>query len=129
MTAEPPKREPRVIRTIVCAFRRDELPADDLQIFRRFEHAMKKAGWAIRVRLEPIERLPEQCDVLVVSPPLREIAERIDRDVLLVVTTRQNAGTAADQLLREIERGDPITADRADPNAPRVVTHRGMEIL
>jgi hypothetical protein len=124
-----PERQPRVIRTIVCAFSRDELPADDLQVFRRFEHAVKKAGWAIRVRLEPLEALPESCDVLVVSPLLRAKAETLETRALLVVTTRQEAGVAADQLLREIARGDPITADRADPNAPKIVTHRGIEIL
>ncbi|HZP96854.1 MAG TPA: hypothetical protein VFC31_11020 [Candidatus Limnocylindria bacterium] len=124
-----PERPVRVVRTIVCAFSRDELPADDLQVFRRFEHAVKKAGWAIRVRLEPIESLPESYDVLVVSPALRERAERLEGDALLVVTTRQTAGAAAEQLLREIERGDPVGAERADPNAPRIVTHRGMEIL
>ncbi len=123
------ERQPRVIRTIVCAFSKEELPADDLQVFRRFEHSVKKAGWAIRVRLEPIEALPEHYDVLVVSPALRATAEKLEGDALLVVTTRQNAGAAADQLLREIERGDPITAERADPNAPKIVRHRGMEIL
>ena len=59
-----PQPEARVIRTVVCAFSRDELPADDLQVFRRFEHSMKKAGLDVRVRLEPIEQLPEQFDVL-----------------------------------------------------------------
>ncbi len=129
MTAEPPERQIRTIRTIVCAFSREELPESDVQVYRRFEYAVRKAGWAIRVRLEPIEAVPEGCDVLVVSPALREVAEKLDRDVLLIVTTRQNAGPAADQLLREIARGDPIRAERADPNAPRIVTHRGMEIL
>ncbi len=129
MTSEPPERQIRTIRTIVCAFSREELPADDLQVFRRFEHSVKKAGWSIRVRLEPIEALPDEYDVLVVSPALREVAEKLESKALLVVTTRQTAGAAVDQLLREVERGDPIIAERADPNAPRIVTHRGMEIL
>lgn len=126
---EPPDRQIRTIRTIVCAFSKDELPESDVQVYRRFEYAMRKAGWAIRVRLEPIEALPEHYDVLVVSPALRGAAEKLENDALLVVTTRQNAGPAVDQLLREIERGDPIRAERADPNAPKMVTHRGMEIL
>ncbi len=129
MTAEPPERQIRTIRTIVCAFSRDELPESDVAVYRRFDHAVRKAGWAIRVRLEPLEALPEQYDVLVVSPALRSAAEKLEGDALLVVTTRQNAGAAADQLLREVERGDPVRAERADPNAPKIVTHRGMEIL
>ena len=123
------ERQATVIRTIVCAFSRAELPADDLQVYRRFEHAVKKAGWDIRVRLEPIEQLPPSYEVLVVSPALRESAQRIGGDAILMVTTRQTAAAAVDKLLAELERGFPITAARKDPNAPKIVTHRGMEIL
>jgi hypothetical protein len=122
---------PRVITTIVCAFTRDELPTSWLQVFRRFDHAIIKAGWKIRVRLEPLEELPEHYDVLVVAPELRVRAEAaIARgDAFLFMTTRQSAADAADQLLRELARGDVIAAQRADPDAPKIVTHRGMEML
>ena len=130
MSGQPtPGREPRMIRTVVCAFSKEELPADDVQVFRRFEAMVAKAGWDIRVRLEPIEELPPQYDVLVVSPALRERAEKLETEALLIVTTRANAGPAVDQLLKEIERGDPITALKRDPNAPKIVTRRGYEIL
>jgi len=121
-------KPPRMIRSIVCTFSL-ELPADELQVFRRFEASVAKAGWNIRVRLEPIENLPEHYDVLVVSPALRERAEALEGDAILIVTTRPTVAAAVDQLLREIERGDPIAAERKDPNAPKIVTHRGMEIL
>ena len=124
-----PQPEARVIRTVVCAFSRDELPADDLQVFRRFEHSMKKAGLDVRVRLEPIEQLPEQFDVLVVSPALERRANRIGCDAIVMVTTRQTAASAADRLLAEIARGYPITAARKDPNAPHIVRRRGYEVL
>ncbi len=124
------KRGPRVIATIVCAFTRDELPTSWLQVFRRFEHAVGKAGLKIRVRLEPIEELPEHYDLVVVSPDLRSRAEAaITNGAFLFVTTRQSAADAADQLLREIGRGDVVLAEKADPNAPKIVTHRGMELL
>ena len=130
MSGQPtPGREPRMIRTVVCAFSKEELPADDVQVFRRFEAMVAKAGWDIRVRLEPIEELPPQYDVLVVSPELRERAVKLETDALLIVTTRANAGPSVDQLLKEIERGDPITALKRDPNAPKIVTRRGYEIL
>jgi hypothetical protein len=122
------ERPTRFIRTIVCTFA-EELPADDLQVFRRFEHAVAKAGWNIRVRLEPIGSLPERYEVLVVSPALRQRAEALQGDAILIVTTRQTAAAAVDQLLRELARGDPIAAERKDPNAPKIVTHRGIEIL
>jgi hypothetical protein len=124
-------RGPRVIRTIVCAFTRDELPTSWLQVFRRFDHAIGKAGLLIRVRLEPLEELPEHYDLLVVAPELRERAEaaRSKSHAFLFMTTRQSAADAAEQLLREIARGDVIGAEMADPNAPKIVTHRGMEML
>ena len=121
--------EARVIRTVVCAFSRDELPADDLQVFRRFEHSMKKAGLDVRVRLEPIEELPEHFDVLVVSPALEKKAAAVAGDAIVMVTTRQTAAEAADRLLAEIARGYPITAAKKDPNAPIIVRRRGYEIL
>jgi len=124
-----PQPEARVIRTVVCAFSRDELPADDLQVFRRFEHSMKKAGLDVRVRLEPIEQLPEQLDVLVVSPALERRANQLGGDAIVMVTTRQTAASAADRLLAEIARGYPITAARKDPNAPHIVRRRGYEVL
>ena len=126
MTAE---RQPRMIRTVVCAFSKEELPADDVQVFRRFEAMMAKAGWDIRVRLEPIEELPERYDVLVVSPALRERAEKLETDALLIVTTRPNAGASADQLVKELERGDVLAATKRDPNAPKIVKRRGYEVL
>jgi len=121
--------EARVIRTVVCAFSRDELPADDVQVFRRFEHSMKKAGLDVRVRLEPIEQLPEELDVLVVSPALEKKAAAVAGDAIVMVTTRQTAAEAADRLLAEIARGYPITAAKKDPNAPIIVRRRGYEIL
>ena len=124
------KHGPRVVRTIVCAFTRDELPTSWLQVFRRFEYAVAKAGLKIRVRLEPIEELPEHYDLVVVGPELRSRAEAaITNGAFVFVTTRQSAGDAAGELLRELGRGDVIRAERADPNAPKIVTHRGMELL
>lgn len=90
---------------------------------------MKKAGLDVRVRLEPIEELPEQYDVVVVSPALRTKAEHVAGDAIVMVTTRQTAAEAADRLLAEIARGYPITAVKKDPNAPLVVTRRGYEVL
>jgi mannitol-specific phosphotransferase system IIBC component len=119
----------RTIRTIVCAFTRDELPTAQLAIFRRFEHVFGKSGLKIRVRLEAIESLPEQFDVLVVPIELKDRAKSVLGDAMLYITTRESVAAAADDLLREIRRGDVLTAEVADPNAPKIVTHRGMEIL
>jgi len=119
----------RTIRTIVCAFTRDELPTGQLAIYRRFEHVFGKSGLKIRVRLEAIEDLPDAFDVLVVPAELRDRAKSVLGDAMLYVTTRESVAGAADELLREIKRGDVLTAEIADPNAPKIVKHRGMEIL
>ena len=65
----------------------------------------------------------------VLTPVGWQRAEKLETDALLIVTTRANAGPSVDQLLKEIERGDPISALKRDPNAPKIVTRRGYEIL
>ena len=123
------ERRPRVIRTIVCVFSKGEMPADDVQIFRRFEASVQRAGWDIRVRFEPLEEIPVAYDVLVVNEPYRERAASMEADAILIVTTRATVGPAAEQLMREIERGDVLTATKRDPNAPKIVKRRGFEVL
>ena len=119
----------RMVRTIVFAFTREELPTSWLQVHRRFEHLIGKAGLKIRLRLEAIEDLPPEYDLLVVPPELREKAERLRGDAFLFVTTRQSVADAADTFMREIARGEVLAAEKTDPNAPKIVTHRGMEIV
>jgi hypothetical protein len=122
-------RGARTIRTIVCAFTRDELPTAQLSIYRRFEHVFGRSGLRIRVRLEAIEALPDEFDVLVVPIELKDRAKAVLGDAMLYITSRESVAAAADDLLREIRRGDVLTAEVADPNAPKIVKHRGMEIL
>lgn len=119
----------RTINTIVCAFTRDELPTAQLAIYRRFEHVFGRSGLRIRVRLEAIEALPDEFDVLVVPVELKDRAKAVLGDAMLYVTSRDSVAAAADDLLREIRRGDVLRAEPADPNAPKIVKHRGIEIL
>src|SRR6266511_1538136 len=49
---------------------------------------MVKAGLRIRVRLFPLEALPESFEVLVVPPELAEAATALDTGARLIVTTR-----------------------------------------
>jgi hypothetical protein len=118
-----------MVREIVCAFRRDELPAAQLAIYHRFERSTARAGFRIRVRLLPLEDLPEHVDVLVIAPELRAEAAAVVKDARLVVTTRPDAGAAATALLGEIAAGETLTAERVQPGDPKLVTHRGSEIL
>lgn len=121
--------ERQLVQTIVCAFSQAELPTPWLAIFHRFERVMEKAGLRIRVRLFPLEALPESFEVLVVPPELREAAEALQTGVRLIVATRAEAPAAAAALLEEIERGETLFAERVQPGAPKIMTHRGSDIL
>lgn len=119
----------RLVSTIVCAYTRDELPASWIQVFRRFERAVKRAGLRIRVRLSPLEDLPQTFEILVVPPELAERAAACGSGARIVATTRQQAGAAVEELLKEIETGRSIYAERAKPDEPVTIVHRGAEIL
>jgi hypothetical protein len=119
----------QLVRTIVCAYTQAELPTPWLAIFHRFERVMEKAGLRVRVRLFPLEALPETFEVLVVPPELQEAAAGLQTGARLVVTSRADAPAAAARLLAEIERGETLYADRVQPGEPKIMTHRGNEIL
>jgi hypothetical protein len=121
--------ERQLVRTIVCAFTQAELPTPWLAIFHRFERVMEKAGLRIRVRLFPLEALPESFEVLVVPPELAKAAEAVQGDARLIITDRAGAPSAAAALLQEIERGETLYAERAQPGEPKIMTHRGNELL
>jgi hypothetical protein len=120
---------PRLVGTIVVAYTRESLPVSWLQVFRRFERTIERAGLDIRVRLHPIEDLPERYEVLVVPRELHAQAERIARGARLIATTREDALAAVTVLLGEIQAGTALRADPRRPDAPRVVVRRGYEEL
>ena len=120
---------PTLVRTIVCSYTRDELPAAWLQVLRRFERMIERAGLRIRVRLDPLEELPESYEVIVVPPELRERAAALAGQARLITTTRADATVAANELLHELESGVTLRADRMRPGEPKIVVHRGPEIL
>ena len=118
-----------LVRTIVCAYSVNELPVSWLQVFRRFENAVARAKLAVRVRLYPLEGLPDRFEVLVVPPELREQAESVAGRARLIVTTREDALTATAALIGEIEAGVTLRAERAVAGSPKVVVVRGGEEL
>lgn len=121
--------ERTLVRTIVCAYTRDELPTSWIQVHRRFEHEVKKAGLRIRVRLEPLEELPESYEVIVVPPDLRHRAYESAQQGRILTATRDDCAQKAQDLVRYIELGETLYAERASPDEPIVVVHRGPEIL
>ncbi len=127
MTPEQPDA-PRRLSTIVCAFS-GELPAPWLAVFHRFERQFQRAGLRTRVRLFALDDLPESFEVLVVPPELAQRAEALAGGARVIVTTRSDAAAAAAALLREVNEGRSFYAERVEPGAPKIVTHRGMEEL
>jgi len=125
------ERDPsrRLLRTIVCTYTRSELPASWIQVFRRFERSIARARLHVRVRLEPIEDLPDAFEVLVVAPDLAGRAAAAARGARVVVTTREQALEAVNALLREVADGGTLYAELADPDQPVVVTRRGGEVV
>jgi hypothetical protein len=122
-------KERQLVQTIVCAYTQAELPTPWLAIFHRFERVMQKAGLRIRVRLFPLEALPESFEVLVVPPELQGAAAALQTGARLIVASRPEAPAAADALLREIERGETLYAEKIRPGEPKIMTHRGGDIL
>jgi hypothetical protein len=122
-------QERRLVRTIVCAYTQAELPTPLLAIFHRFQKVMQRSGLRIRVRLFPLEELPETFEVLVVPPELREAAEALESGARVIVTSRAEAAGASAGLLAEIEGGLTLYAERAQPGDTEIITFRGAEIL
>ena len=118
-----------LVRTIVCAYSVSELPVSLLQVFRRCENAVARAKLAVRVRLYPLEGLPDAFEVLVVPPDLRQQAEAVARGARVIATTREDALAAITSLIHEIEAGVTLRADRAVAGSPKVVVVRGGEEL
>ncbi len=118
---------PRLVRTVVCGYSLGELPTPWLMTFHRFEGAFERAGLDVRVKLAPLEDLPEEAfEVLVVPPELAAAASAAAPSAELVVTTTAEALVAIDGLLRRLAQAHDMYADRADPAAPRVERYRGF---
>ena len=124
-----PESTRRLVRTIVCGYTIDELPVSWLRVFHRLEREVARAGLRIRVQLSPLEQLPDRFEVLVVPPSLRDRAESLHTGAHIVSTTREHAQTAVDELMRELESEGSLYADRIVPGEPKIMVHRGPDVL
>ncbi len=113
----------------MCGYTLAELPTSWVQIFRRCARAFARAKLDVRVRLDPLEELPESFEVLVVPLELRERALAVSGEARVVTMTRRDAAATIDALIAEIERGETLRADPVRPGAPRVVLVRGAREL
>jgi hypothetical protein len=128
-----PQAAPLLVRRVVCGYRLGTLPGDWLQTWRRLKRVLERAGFKITATLAPLENLPEDTDILVVPPELREAARKAAAPgVRILITPAANAPRAFADLVKRLEAGDDITAERLDPagqQGPKIVRYRGATRL
>jgi hypothetical protein len=120
---------PRLVRRVVCGYRLGFLPGEWLQTWRRLDRVLQRAELKVKATLSPLEELPEDTDILVVPPDLREAAnEAAPPGTPILVTPASAAAGAFADLVKRLEAGTELTAERVDPEeaaGPKIVSYRG----
>jgi hypothetical protein len=124
---------PRVVRRVVVSYQLGWLPGDWLQAWRRLDRVFDRADLKVKATLAPLEDLPEDTDILVVPPELRDAAREAARPgtPILVTPATAAAGAFAD-LVQRLEAGTELTAERITAEeraAPKIVSYRGHTLL
>jgi hypothetical protein len=128
-----PSPGPKVVRRVVCAYRQGWLPGDWLQTWRRLDRVLARAELQVKATLSPLEDLPEDTDILVVPPELREAAnEVVPPGTPILVTPAAAAAGAFSDLVSRLQAGVEFTAEKIDPatkDLPKIVSYRGHTII
>lgn len=136
--AEAPTEEeapgPKVVKRVVCSYRLGWLPGEWLQTWRRLDRVFARANLRVKATLSPLEDLPEDTDILVVPPDLRDAAKAAAKPGTPILVTPASAAAAAfAALVERLEAGGEFTAEKIDPEVekgkPRIVSYRGHTIL
>jgi hypothetical protein len=121
--------EPRLITRVVVGYRLGFLPGEWLQTWRRLDRVLARANLKVKATLAPLEELPEDTGILVVSPDLREAArETALPGTPILVTPASSAAGAFNDLVARLEAGTDLTADKIDPaeaSGPKIVSYTG----
>jgi hypothetical protein len=125
---------PKVVRRVVCSYRLGWLPGDWLQTWRRLDRVFARANLRVKATLAPLEDLPEDTDILVVPPDLREDARgAVPPGTPILVTPASAAAGAFAELVSRLEAGTDFTAEHIDPEVekgkPKIVSYRGHTLL
>jgi hypothetical protein len=124
---------PKMVRRVVCSYRMGWLPGDWLQTWRRLDRTLARAGLKVKATLAPLEDLPEDTDILVVPPDLREAArESAKPGTPILVTPASAAAGAFNELVTRLQAGTDFTAETIDPadkDKPKIVSYRGHTLL
>jgi hypothetical protein len=131
--AEQAQPEPKMVRRVVCSYKLGWLPGDWLQTWRRLDRVFARADLNVKATLAPLEDLPEDTDILVVPPELREAAYAAVRPGLTILVTPAGAAAGAfADLVSRLQAGIEFTAEKVDPdqkNKPKIVSYRGHTLL
>lgn len=124
---------PRVVRRVVCGYKQGWLPGEWLQTWRRLDRVLARAKLKVKATLAPLEDLPADTDILVVPPDLREAANAaVPPGTPILVTSAAAAAGAFADLVRRLEAGTELSAERVDPadaGKPKIVTYRGQTLI
>ena len=120
---------PRLVRRIVCSYQSGILPGEWLQTWRRLDRLVQREGLKIKVLLAPLDDLPEDVDLLIVPPELREAAPP---GVEILTTTPSEAAFDFAVLIQRLLAGVELTSEKVDPAeqaGPTIITYRGSTRL
>ena len=124
---------PRVVRRVVCGYKQGWLPGDWLQTWRKLDRVLARAKLKVKATLAPLEDMPADTDILVVPPDLREAANAaVPPGTPILVTSAAAAAGAFADLVRRLEAGTELSAERVDPadaDKPKIVTYRGQTLI
>jgi hypothetical protein len=122
-----------MIRRVVCSYKLGWLPGDWLQTWRRLDRVFARADLKVKATLAPLEDLPEDTDILVVPPDLRDAAHAaVAPGTPILVTPASAAAGAFADLVARLEAGTEFTAekvDHAEKDKPKIVSYRGHTLL
>src|SRR5215471_15614368 len=132
--AEEAPKGPTVVKRVVCSYKLGWLPGEWLQTWRRLDRVFARANLRVKATLAPLEDLPEDTDILVVPPDLRDAArEAAPPGTPILVTPASSAAGAFAELVARLEAGTEFTAEKYDPveekAKPKIVSYRGHTII
>jgi hypothetical protein len=132
--SEEDKPQAKMVRRVVCSYHIGWLPGDWLQTWRRLDRVFARANLRVKATLAPLEDLPEDTDILVVPPELRDDARgAVAPGTPILVTPASAAAGAFADLVKRLEEGTLMTAERIDPedekDKPKIVSYRGHTLL
>jgi hypothetical protein len=125
---------PTLVKRVVCSYKLGWLPGEWLQTWRRLDRLFARANLNVKATLAPLEDLPEDTDILVVPPDLRDAArEAAPPGTPILVTPASAAAGAFADLVARLEAGTEFTAEKLDPEVektrPKIVSYRGHTII